>query len=345
MNGIIHNCSHPNDNDVHFRISEKQIFQDIFHYIDKLFRIIEPQKLFFMAVDGVAPRAKMNHQRGRRFRSAKDAETLELKAKNRGEILPDEERFDSNCITPGTTFMARLHDALKYFIQSKISTNPLWRKCRIILSGHETPGEGEHKIIEYIRHLKAQKDFDPNTRHCLYGLDADLIMLGLCTHEQHFSLLREEVNFGRKVKRPASVDETRFYLLHLGLLKEYLELEFSPIRNGLPFKYDIENIVDDWVFMGFLVGNDFIPHLPNLHISSNALPILYQAYMEVLPTLGGYINCNGILNLERLEIFMKKLSIIDRKLFSELGADFKFMNADKNMEAVTFLLISIKLFF
>lgn len=68
MNGIIHQCSHPNDEDVHFRISEEKIFADIFHYLEVLFRIIKPRKVFFMAVDGVAPRAKMNQQRGRRFR-------------------------------------------------------------------------------------------------------------------------------------------------------------------------------------------------------------------------------------------------------------------------------------
>lgn len=66
MNGIIHNCSHPDDSNVQFRITEEQIFLDIFHYIDTLFRMMQPRKLFFMAVDGVAPRAKMNHQRGRR---------------------------------------------------------------------------------------------------------------------------------------------------------------------------------------------------------------------------------------------------------------------------------------
>lgn len=66
MNGIIHNCSHPDDGNVHFRITEEQIFLNIFDYIETLFRLIKPQKLFFMAVDGVAPRAKMNQQRGRR---------------------------------------------------------------------------------------------------------------------------------------------------------------------------------------------------------------------------------------------------------------------------------------
>ncbi|KAK9681236.1 XRN 5prime-3prime exonuclease N-terminus [Popillia japonica] len=88
MNGIIHTCSHPEDDDPHFRITEERIFQDIFHYIEVLFRMIKPQKLFFMAVDGVAPRAKMNQQRARRFRSAKEAEKLEEKARKKGETLP-----------------------------------------------------------------------------------------------------------------------------------------------------------------------------------------------------------------------------------------------------------------
>lgn len=137
MNGIIHNCSHPNDGDVHFRITEEQIFKDIFFYLETLFNMIKPQKLFFLAVDGVAPRAKMNQQRGRRFRSAKEAELQEQKAKEKGEILPAEARFDSNCITPGTPFMCRLDSALRYFIQYKISTSKTWRNCKVILSGHE----------------------------------------------------------------------------------------------------------------------------------------------------------------------------------------------------------------
>ena len=68
MNGIIHACSHPEDSNPHFRITEDKIVTGIFHYIEHLFRLIKPQKVFFMAVDGVAPRAKMNQQRTRRFR-------------------------------------------------------------------------------------------------------------------------------------------------------------------------------------------------------------------------------------------------------------------------------------
>ena len=84
-----------------------------------------------MAVDGVAPRAKMNQQRGRRFRSAKEAEMNEKKAKDKGEKLPDEERFDSNCITPGTPFMVRLQEQLKYFVNNKVSTDGMWRGTKV----------------------------------------------------------------------------------------------------------------------------------------------------------------------------------------------------------------------
>lgn len=329
MNGIIHVCSHPNDEDPHFRITEEQIFADIFHYIDFLFKIIKPKKVFFMAVDGVAPRAKMNQQRGRRFRTARDAEILEQKAKDCGETLPTEARFDSNCITPGTAFMARLHEKLKSFVCYKMSSDKLWRPVRVYLSGHETPGEGEHKIMDFIRSEKSQLGYDPNTRHCLYGLDADLMMLGLSSHEPHFSLLREEVRFGGKKsqKRTTTPEETTFHLLHLSLMREYLGYEFLPVKEKLPFEFDLEKIIDDFVFMSFLVGNDFIPHLPHLHIHHDALPVLYKNYMAVLPKLGGYINEGGHLNLERFETFLAKLAEFDYNKFSEGNPDFKIFES------------------
>ncbi|XP_036369646.1 5'-3' exoribonuclease 1 isoform X4 [Octopus sinensis] len=330
MNGIIHLCSHPEDDNPHFRITEEDIFIHIFQYIEFLFQMIKPCKVFFMAIDGVAPRAKMNQQRGRRFRSAREAENLINQAKERGEVLPTEKRFDSNCITPGTEFMVRLQKQLQFFVTQKVSSDPLWKGVDIYLSGHETPGEGEHKIMDYIRSLRSKPDYDPNTRHCVYGLDADLILLGLTSHEPHFSLLREEVRFGGKrdkTKRPMTPKETTFLLLHLSLMREYLYFEFADLEHKLSFPFDLERIIDDWIFMSFLVGNDFIPHLPHLHIHQDGLPFLWQTYMQVLPTCDGYLTDAGSLNLERFEKYITALSKVDFEKFQETTANAKWLSA------------------
>jgi 5'-3' exoribonuclease 1 len=96
--------------------------------------------------------------------------------------------------------------------------------------------------MEYIRFLKSKKGYDANTRHCLYGLDADLIMLGLCTHERHFSLLREEVKFGKKNSKAVSVSQQRFFLLHLSLMRDYLEQEFIELKGSLKFPFELEKV-------------------------------------------------------------------------------------------------------
>ncbi len=98
------------------------MFNLVFDYVDKLVGIIKPKKLIYLAVDGVAPRAKMNQQRSRRFRAAIEAQKnseLENNILNEWKRLglkhPKESKtsFDSNVITPGTPFMAKLTDALK----------------------------------------------------------------------------------------------------------------------------------------------------------------------------------------------------------------------------------------
>ena len=328
MNGVIHNCSHGAGTDVNTRMTEDEMMSKVFAYLDHLFRMTRPNKMLYMAIDGVAPRAKMNQQRSRRFRSAAEAAKDREEARARGEPEPEGEPFDSNCITPGTEFMARLTEHLKFYVRKKQTEDPLWAKVTVILSGHEVRGEGEHKIMEHIRWARTLPDWEPNQTHCLYGLDADLIMLALVTHEPHFCLLREVVKFGGGEKGQPSREilsnptDDGFILLHIGLLREYLDLEFR--EKNLPFGYELERVIDDFILLCMLVGNDFLPALPTLNIAEGALNTLFKVYHDTLPMLGGYITGDeggGTFNPERLEKIMSIMATFERQVLEERAMD------------------------
>ncbi|QPG74944.1 hypothetical protein FOA43_002282 [Brettanomyces nanus] len=327
MNSILHNCTHTNDGTI-IHLSEEQMFGAIFAYIDHLFNTIRPKKVFYMAIDGVAPRAKMNQQRARRFRSAVEAEQNMRKAIERGDPIPKEAPFDSNAITPGTEFMAQVTENLKYYINQKVSHDSNWQNVKVVMSGHEVPGEGEHKIMEYIRVQRAQPGYDPNTRHCVYGLDADLIMLGLASHEPHFALLREEVVFGRNRGQPSSdLTKQKFYLMHISLVREYLELEFQDLEDQLTFDYDFEKVLDDFILIMYVVGNDFLPNLPDLHLNKGAFPLLVETFKEAMRRTDGYLNESGTINMKRLKVWLDILSIFELDNFERGSVDVEWFNS------------------
>jgi 5'-3' exoribonuclease 1 len=201
-------------------------------------------------VDGVAPRAKMNQQRSRRFRSSREAEELAATILARDGKLPEGKKFDSNCITPGTDFMLKLSLAMKKWIEFKQKTDPFWKNgADVVFTGPDVPGEGEHKVMDYIRECKAQYDpedeskchphWKPGMTHILYGLDADLIMLGLVTHEPNFMLLREKMSVvmagrgrhkHRKKKDMLEYTRDDFELLELKILRQMFQIQFRKVR-------------------------------------------------------------------------------------------------------------------
>jgi 5'-3' exoribonuclease 1 len=336
MNGIIHGCTHPAHLDVSDVITERDMMLGIMHYIDRIItQIVKPKVSVFMAIDGVAPRAKLNQQRSRRFRSA-----MELAEATKGKTISSDDKapgghssgaFDSNCITPGTDFMGRVSSTIKYFIRKKIKEDPLWRNLKVIFSGQEVPGEGEHKIMQHIREMRNQPSYQPNQRHCMYGQDADLIMLGLVSHEPHFTLLREIVDFTGGFNRNENALKTvkkytkqsDFQLLHLSVLREYLNIEFGYTLD--PASYDIERIIDDFVFMTFLVGNDFLPHMPSLDIGDGAFDLLFSTYKSQRPTWGEgeYLTSPGghIAEPSRLEAFIAVIGSAETVIFEKREED------------------------
>ncbi|CAL8082351.1 unnamed protein product [Calicophoron daubneyi] len=314
MNGILHTCSHPDD-DSYFA-SEETIFKNIEQYIQFIVQLIKPHKTLFLAVDGVAPRAKMTQQRARRFQSAQDMCSAKQAAEKKGVVS-----FDPCLISPGTEFMDRLHTFLKQFVREQVNANEVWRRMDVILSGHDCPGEGEHKIREFMAYRRSQPNYRPNDRHCIYGMDADLIFLGLTTHEPNMCILRENI-----VKsRSCVANEMPFCITYLSLLREYIDIEFKSLKDSLPFPYDLERIIDDWIFMAFLLGNDFIPHIPNLHIHAESLLVLWDTYHVVLPQLDGYLVEYGRLNLQRFHRYLEELSKFEQSWFEEREADHRWM--------------------
>ncbi|KAH6971880.1 hypothetical protein BKA56DRAFT_677938 [Ilyonectria sp. MPI-CAGE-AT-0026] len=355
MNGIVHPCSHPEDRPA--PKDEEEMMLEVFRYTDRVVNMVRPRKILMIAVDGVAPRAKMNQQRSRRFRSAQEAqekeadkqELIKLMKQQNGGSLPAEsmesatkKAFDSNSITPGTPFMDTLALSLRYWCQYKLNTDPGWAKLKVIISDATVPGEGEHKIMDFVRSQRASPDHDPNTRHVIYGLDADLIMLGLATHEPHFRVLREDVFFQDSKARVCKLcgqkgHEARncrgevkpkegefgekddalalkpFIWLHVSVLREYIAAELA--IPGLPFRFDLERAIDDWIFLCCFVGNDFLPHLPALEIRDHGIDTLTTIWKDNLPSMGGYVTKDGHIDLERAQYILDGLAKQEDAIF------------------------------
>ena len=124
-----------------------------------------------------------------------------MEAKGFAVPPPKEDPFDSNVITPGTPFMARLSEYLRWFVQMKQETDPGWRGIKVVFSDASVPGEGEHKIVEYIRRWRASSEYSPAVSHAICGQDADLMMLGLALHDPNVIafLLQPELYRGRLI--------------------------------------------------------------------------------------------------------------------------------------------------
>ena len=252
------------------------VCEKIVYYINKF----TPKKNIFIAFDGVAPRAKLDQQRTRRYKTWFQSE-LKKKLYEFNNIKKVSMSWNTSSITPGTLFMNKLNKALTERFNPKNKekhNNPSsfykkiglqyqntedYNNLNIILSTSDEDGEGEHKIFDYIRN---NKESHKSSKTIIYGLDADLIMLCL-NHVDIFDKLylhRETPEFMKSMGN--TLDKNNDYLFSISSLDKIICSEMNM------------NNSKNYVFLCFLLGNDFLPHFPALNIRSDGIDKILNAF-------------------------------------------------------------------
>jgi 5'-3' exonuclease len=226
--------------------------------INKLIDIAHPRKTVYLAIDGVAPMSKQNQQRQRRFRAAKEREEK------------NDDVFDSTCITAGTEFMRELSQNITVcdWVISKNQVN-------IIISDDSEPGEGEHKLMDWIKLHDNNEDV-----YYVVGMDADLILLCSTLTMPNVYIMRE--------------NEKRYF--------DFINIDI--VRKNLPVS------PHDLIIWSCFIGNDFLPPIPSLEIKESsseigALDFFFENYQKPLvETKHGYLKIGEIVRL--LKILSKR---------------------------------------
>jgi len=255
----------------------QSIIEEVLKYTKHVIETVKPKKSFTICIDGVVPMAKMHQQRLRRYKSPIFKEWENNIKKKYG--VYQEELFDTNQITPGTVFMNELGNALKDAVERKYFGGVIGK-----VSAADMPGEGEHKIMNIVKSAKIGKE----EKICIYGLDADLIMLSLTLTENTVVLVRE-IQHVDKDKRGVG----EFLYVNVESLANIIFNEMSMIMQD---KFKIakatlqkSRLIKDYVFMGFLLGNDFLHHIPSLSIQYGGVDFVINLYANCYSKAKNYL--------------------------------------------------------
>lgn len=309
---------------------ESKLLETVCAKIDEYLAMFRPTGKVYIAFDGVAPVAKLNQQRERRYKSwfttvveqtiTRKNALLDPLAAGVGavsvSVSSETKAWNTSAITPGTAFMKKLNIRMNDYCAMK--GREIGNTVAYIYSGSDAPGEGEHKIFEYIRENSA---YHRDTTTLIYGLDADLIML--CLNHLHISqniyLYRDTPDFIQSLDSTLSctdqyyLDIPAFACSLEAVMRETTSPDVGNGSNGAyvsdattvagssvgsgsdavppPSKITPEVIaaIDDYIVMAFMLGNDFMPHFPSLNLRTNGMTVLLQTYANMFRASKEYL--------------------------------------------------------
>ncbi len=288
---------------------ERKLILSVCNKIEYYISVINPIELAFIAFDGVAPVAKLEQQRSRRYKSWLQKKiTAEINSEISELDLINE--WDTSNITPGTEFMKSLTNKIKEYFEDLVSKLK-YRVKNIIISCSDDNGEGEHKIYLNIR---CNIPYHTNSTTVVYGLDADLIMLALNHADiiKKIYLFRETPYFIKNINKNLNPNE-----LYLFDISNFATLIISDIINfDINIDTDVasifesndnttiismyKNVLFDYVFICFLLGNDFLPHFPSINIRTNGIDKLISAYKHLFCYRSKSTNIENLTNNKKI---------------------------------------------
>ncbi len=260
--GVDFNCL------IHRYLKDEDPVQSVVDAFDYILNHICRAKIVIIALDGLVPYAKIVQQRYRRMRIKDEAQTG---------------TFDRNQISPGTPYMIELENALAA------------KFPQAILSRTSQPGEGEHKLmLELDRIPEIQRQ-----SVCIYGLDADLILICLqnreLTKNGGMTLLRESAEFNDPSLKAA----------------EFATLDIWGLAREIPIE------IHQYVALSIICfGNDFMPNLGMFSLREDgynrALHLYADAKNPDLYTPQGRLVFLKVAAFQEMGVFKERINLRKR---------------------------------
>ena len=272
----LNNCV---DNTLITSLQKRMIDDGIIPYLEDIVKLVQPRQLVYIAIDGVAPMAKCSQQRSRRWKSSIDAREMST-MKEKWKVAQGP-KWTNASISPGTKFMIQIMDGVSKYCKQRRTSWETSYGCKVIFNTARTPGEGEHKIMNYLRNPRVSR----SSCNVIYGLDADLIFLSMGLDHNVF-LLRESTEFDKKKSIKKEPVKLAFKYLNIN---RFTDIVVSQLH------------ITKWDFICLctFIGNDFIPNLPSVNVYDDGLDTLFKIYRDVRDVLTGsrlvYLNGDNLM--------------------------------------------------